>query len=191
MKPFEVKIFKKDNVIYVNLKGKIDTRTVNDFKEALEKVKSEAKEKIVISYKDVDYVSSAGYGALLKFCVYSKKENKSVIVTGMKPEIKNIFDIMELYRFIEYKENLQIPQFLEEVEMEKKREPLYEIERWLEEKVVDNPMLEPEELFEIYGKIDKNITLEEFKDVLKRKKLFTKEERLLFAYMKLKEKILK
>ncbi|MEN3046821.1 MAG: STAS domain-containing protein [Candidatus Hydrothermales bacterium] len=191
MKLFEAKVFKKDDVIYINLRGKIDTRTVNDFKEVLENVKSKSEGTIVINYKDVDYVSSAGYGALLRFCVYSKKENKNVIVTGMKPEIKNIFDIMELYRFIEYKEDLSIPEFPEEVEIEKKKEPSFKLEKWLEEKVVENPLLEPEELFKMYEKIDKNISLEKFKSLLREKKLLTREDRLIFAYMKLKEKLLK
>ncbi len=185
MKIFEGKIFKENKKVYVNLKGKIDTRTVNEFREILERARKEDEKEIVINYKDVDYVSSAGYGALLKFCVYSKKDNINVIVTGMKPEIKNIFDIMELYRFIDYREKFEIPEFEEKIE---EKEEVFDLEKWIEEKIIENPLIEPGELIkECPSK--KKISERELKEILKKKNLLTREERLFFAYMKLKEKI--
>lgn len=185
MKIFEGKIFKENKKVYVNLKGKIDTRTVNEFKEILERAKKEGEKEIVINYRDIDYVSSSGYGALLKFCIYSKKDNINVIVTGMKPEIKNIFDIMEFYRFIDYREKFEIPEFEEEIE---KEEEFFDLEKWIEEKIIENPLLELNELIkECPSK--RKIPEKEFIEILKKKNLSTREGRLFFAYKKLKEKI--
>ncbi|MEO0294626.1 MAG: STAS domain-containing protein [candidate division WOR-3 bacterium] len=186
MKIFEAKIFKENKRVYVNLKGKIDTRTVNEFKEVLEKAKREGEKEIVINYRDIDYVSSAGYGALLKFCVYSKKDNINVIVTGMKPEIKSIFDIMELHRFIDYREKYDIPEFEEKIE--EKAEETFNLENWIEEKIIENPLIEPSELIKECPSKNK-ISEKEFKEILKKKGLLTREERLFFAYKKLKEKL--
>ncbi len=191
MKLFEADIFEKDEKTYLNLKGKIDTRTVNDFNKALEEAKKKNKKEIIINYRDVDYVSSAGYGALLKFCVYSKKENINVIVTGMKKEIKNIFDIMELYRFVDYRENVEIPERIKVEEFEEKIEIPPDLEKWVEEKVMDNPLLEPYEIYELYKKEKKKeISEGVFNEIFEKNGLMTREGRLFFAYKKLKEKLI-
>ncbi len=191
MKLFEADIFEKDEKLYVNLKGKIDTRTVNDFKEILEEIKKRNKKEIILNYRDIDYVSSAGYGALLKFCVYSKKDNINVTVTGMKKEIKNIFDIMELYRFVDYREDIKIPEVIKKEEHEEKIEIPSDIESWIEEKVMENPIMEPEEIYELYKKEKKKeVPHTVFKEIFEKKGLLTREGRLFFAYKKLREKLL-
>jgi len=191
MKPFEADIFEKDEKLYVNLKGKIDTRTVNEFKEILEEIKKRNKKKIILNYREVDYVSSAGYGTLLKFCVYSKKDNIDVIVTGMKKEIKNIFDIMELYRFVNYREDIEIPERVKSEELKEKIEIPSDIERWIEEKIMENPIMEPEEIHELYKKEKKkDLPNKVFREIFEKKGFITREGRLFFAYKKLKEKLL-
>ncbi len=188
MKLFDADIFEKDEKIYVNLKGKIDTRTVNDFKNVLQSAKRMNKKEIILNYQDVEYVSSAGYGSLLQFCVYSKKEGINVYVTGMKKEIKNIFDIMELYRFVDYKEGIEIPEMA--VEEKEEFQIPSDLEEWIEKKVIDNPMMGIEEYSDLYFK-EKEIRVpdEVFKEICERKGLITKEGRLFFAYKKLREKI--
>jgi len=191
MKLFEADIFEKDEKLYVNLKGKIDTRTVNDFKVLLKDIERRGKREIILNYKEVDYVSSAGYGSLLKFCVESKKKGIQVLVTGMRKEIKNIFDIMELYRFVDYREDIEIPEMIKQEKYEEKIEIPSDIEGWIEEKVMENPIMEPEEIYELYKKEKKKeVSHTVFKEIFEKKGLLTREGRLFFAYKKLREKLL-
>lgn len=189
MKLFDSKIYADEKRVYIILKGKIDTRTVSEFKKTLEKVKSLRKKEIILHYKNVDYVSSAGYGALLRFSVLCKKDGINVIATGMRQEIKNIFDIMELYRFVNYRENIPLPSSLAEEVVEEKPVFTPEDYKWIESKIIENPLISIDDFYESFKKERRDIDKEDFKKVLKEKNLFTKEERLFFAYKKLKEKI--
>jgi anti-sigma B factor antagonist len=80
------------NVIY--LKGYLDAHTApvleNTFSELIEK----SKYSIVVNFKDLAYISSAGLGVFMAFIEKIRENNGDIKLAGMSDKVYNIFDLL-------------------------------------------------------------------------------------------------
>ena len=83
----------------VKVKGRVDSSTAPDFSAALEKLNSENKFKIVIDMTELDYMSSAGFRALLAAQRNCKRYTRGEVVLVAVPE--RIQEALELAGFTE------------------------------------------------------------------------------------------
>lgn len=79
------------------VKGKVDSFTAPDLSKAIEKINNDGRFKIVLDLKELDYMSSAGFRALLVGQRNCKRYNRGEIVLARVP--KKIIDALELTGF--------------------------------------------------------------------------------------------
>jgi anti-sigma B factor antagonist len=90
-----VKQFKHCDLLAV--KGKVDSFTAPELAKALEKFNNDGRFKIVLDLEKMEYMSSAGFRALLIGQRNCKRYNRGEIILARVP--KKIMDALELTGF--------------------------------------------------------------------------------------------
>ena len=83
----------------ITLNGRVDSATAPQLTQALENANNEGKYKLVVNMKDLEYMSSAGFRALLSAQRNSKRYNRGEVVLAAVPE--RISEALELAGFTE------------------------------------------------------------------------------------------
>ncbi len=87
-----IKEIKKEGEILLEITGRIDTTTAPELQQAIliafQKVK-----KLVIDFKAVEYISSAGLRALLIGEKTAKSKGSSMVITGANDAVIDIFKV--------------------------------------------------------------------------------------------------
>jgi anti-sigma B factor antagonist len=81
----------------LNVEGKVDSYTAPDLTKAIEALNADSRFKIVLDLSKLEYMSSAGFRALLVGQRNCKRFNRGEIVLAMVP--KRIMDALELTGF--------------------------------------------------------------------------------------------
>jgi anti-sigma B factor antagonist len=81
----------------LKVEGKVDSYTAPDLTKALEALTNESRFKIVLDFSGLEYMSSAGFRALLVGQRNCKRFNRGEIVLALVP--KRIMDALELTGF--------------------------------------------------------------------------------------------
>ncbi|MGA2491260.1 MAG: STAS domain-containing protein [Anaerolineales bacterium] len=81
----------------LSLQGKVDSYTAPDLIKAMETLNHDGKFKIVLDFTDLEYMSSAGFRALLIGQRNCKRYNRGEVVLAAVP--KRIMDALELTGF--------------------------------------------------------------------------------------------
>ncbi len=81
------------------VKGRVDSSTAPDFAKSLEKANNDSRFKLVIDMSELEYMSSAGFRALLATQRSCKKYNRGELVLVSVPE--RIREALELAGFTE------------------------------------------------------------------------------------------
>jgi anti-sigma B factor antagonist len=85
--------------VMVDLKGRIDSSTAPQFSQALDKINNDGHYKIVVNMSGLEYMSSAGFRALLATQRNCKRYNRGELVLAVVPE--RIHEALELAGFTE------------------------------------------------------------------------------------------
>ena len=91
------KQFKNCDMLVLN--GRVDSNTAPQLTEALEGVTGDGRYKIVLDMTDLEYMSSAGFRALLSSQRICKRYNRGEIVLASVPE--RVQEALELAGFTE------------------------------------------------------------------------------------------
>ena len=83
----------------LTIKGRIDSATAPQLAQALEAANNNGKYKLVVNMKDLEYMSSAGFRALLAAQRNSKRYNRGEVVLAAVPD--RIREALELAGFTE------------------------------------------------------------------------------------------
>lgn len=83
----------------IKVKGRVDSATAPDFSKALEKITENGRYKIAIDMSELEYMSSAGFRALLASQRNCKRYNRGELVLVQVPE--RIREALELAGFTE------------------------------------------------------------------------------------------
>ena len=81
----------------LNIQGKVDSYTAPDLTKAIEALNEQGRYKIVLDLNKLEYMSSAGFRALLVGQRNCKRYNRGEIVLASVP--KRIMDALELTGF--------------------------------------------------------------------------------------------
>lgn len=93
----ELTIERYKHCAVVNLKGRVDSYTAPQLSEAIEQLNKEGMFKIVLNLEGVDFMSSAGFRALLIGQRNCRRYNRGEIVLANVP--KRIQEALELTGF--------------------------------------------------------------------------------------------
>ena len=83
----------------IKVKGRVDSSTAPDFSKALEKANNEGHYKLAVEMSELEYMSSAGFRALLGAQRNCKRYNRGELVLVSVPE--RIREALELAGFTE------------------------------------------------------------------------------------------
>ena len=87
-------------VVQVNVEGQIgieEAAQVSNFFEGLEK---EGIFWVIVSLKNVDFISTAGVGALLYAVGGARKRGGEIVFVDFSPKTKAVFEFLDLHDFI-------------------------------------------------------------------------------------------
>lgn len=92
----EIKETQEEGTVVLTLAGQIDERGAEKLKEKLSSFKTTRPETVILNFKNVSHIGSAGIGKLLLLykdvAIYGGK----IKITGLRPELKAIFVNLKL-----------------------------------------------------------------------------------------------
>ena len=98
MQDFEVTIKTLNDDILAILKGELDAYHSIEFKEkVIESIKGDEK-KILLDMNDLNYIDSAGLGALVSLLKRASENAKELRLFGLKGNVKKVFELTRLNR---------------------------------------------------------------------------------------------
>lgn len=96
----EVSQKKQDDIAVFSISGSLDSNTAPGFEEKLMNAIGEGQNKIVVDFKDLDYISSAGLRVLNKATKKLKHSDGKIVLCSMQDYIKEVFEIAGFDYFI-------------------------------------------------------------------------------------------
>ena len=83
------------DVTLLKVKGFIDTTTAPEFEKTFQGVLKDKKFKIVIDLKEVNYISSAGWGIFISEIKRIRRNGGDIKLAAMSPEVREVFELLE------------------------------------------------------------------------------------------------
>jgi len=80
----------------VTIAGRIDSSNASDLDDALKAVMNDGKYNIVLNFKDVNYMSSAGLRALVAALRECKKHRGDVVISEPSQRVSEVLDLAGL-----------------------------------------------------------------------------------------------
>ncbi|NUO79525.1 STAS domain-containing protein [candidate division KSB1 bacterium] len=94
MAGFEVMRGDNGEVSVLRLKGFLDAHTASDLERAVQKLLDEKRFKIIVNFKELTYISSAGLGVFMGFIEEVRSNGGDIKLTSMSPKIFRVFDLL-------------------------------------------------------------------------------------------------
>jgi anti-sigma B factor antagonist len=107
MEGFEVAKSENGDVAILYIRGYLDAHTAPDLESAFQQLVDAKKYSIVVNFKDLNYISSAGLGVFMGFIEDIRQNGGDIKLTNMKPKIYRVFDLLgfpTLYDILEEEE---------------------------------------------------------------------------------------
>ena len=89
----EIKIEKSENYTVLNLIGRLDTNTAGILENKLTELFDNNEKFIILNFKDLDYLSSAGLRVLLAAQKRIKSINGDMILKNENNDVMEVFSI--------------------------------------------------------------------------------------------------
>ncbi|MEK7726995.1 MAG: STAS domain-containing protein [candidate division KSB1 bacterium] len=94
MAGFEVMRGDNGAVSALRLKGFLDAHTASDLERAIQKLLDEKRFRIIVNFKELTYISSAGLGVFMGFIEEVRSNGGDIKLTSMNPKIFRVFDLL-------------------------------------------------------------------------------------------------
>lgn len=108
MKGFQVKRVDKNDVSVLYLSGFLDAHTVPQFESALSELVENGRYRIVVNFKDLDYISSAGLGVFMGFIEEVRNNGGDIKLSNLSERVYKVFDLLGFPALFEiYKEEAE------------------------------------------------------------------------------------
>mgnify|MGYP001377265317 CR=1 FL=1 len=107
MADFNTAIREKTGVSIIDLEGYLDAHTAPILENVFTQLIEQMKFKMVVNFKNLSYISSAGLGVFMAFIEKIRENNGDIKFTNMSSKVYNIFDLLGfplLYEFFEEEE---------------------------------------------------------------------------------------
>ena len=88
----------------VTPQGEIDIYTSADFKKTLLELLEQENTDIKVIGTSLDYIDSTGLGVLISVLKQMKEDDKTIIITDIKPSIKKLLELTSLDKVFTIKE---------------------------------------------------------------------------------------
>ena len=96
-----VSLYVENQILFVNLSGELDHHTSSQLRNRLNTVMGESEVKhIIFNLKHLEFMDSSGIGIILGRYNQIKTIDGTVMVVGMKPLVKKVFELSGLSHII-------------------------------------------------------------------------------------------
>ena len=112
-KNFEIRSQEFGDVTCLYLKGYLDAHTAPDLETAIDNNFKSGRKKLVVVFRDLDYISSAGLGVFMAFIEEIRYAGGDIKLADMKTNVYSVFDLLgfPLLFDIDKTEQLSIDKF--------------------------------------------------------------------------------
>lgn len=86
--------------------GEVDLRSAPDFHAQLQEAVEAAPQRLILDLSGVRYMDSAAVGAVVDIKRRLDRAKKSLVLVGLQPRVRSIFEITRLDRFFNIAGNL-------------------------------------------------------------------------------------
>ena len=93
-------IVRNGNSVLVKTGNRIDTINAGDFEREINPILSESGVDLGLDCSELDYISSSGLRVVLKAQKMISANKGQMKLTGVKPQIKKVFDMTGFSRFL-------------------------------------------------------------------------------------------
>ena len=90
----------KDGIVVVAVDGQVGIEEAAQVSKFFEQMESEGVVWVVVSLKGVDFISTAGVGALLYAVGGARKRGGEIVFIEFSPKTKAVFEFLDLHDFI-------------------------------------------------------------------------------------------
>jgi anti-sigma B factor antagonist len=82
------------DITKVTVQGFLDAHTVPEMEKIIQNLIHDGKYKIIVDFKDLSYISSAGLGVFMSVIGDVKGNNGDIVLMDMPPKIYKVFDLL-------------------------------------------------------------------------------------------------
>jgi anti-sigma B factor antagonist len=117
MSDFKIALRDSERVSIVDLKGYLDAHTAPELENTLQQLITNQKYNIIVNFRDLNYISSAGLGVFMAFIEDVRQKKGDIKLSNMTPKVYNVFDLLGFPILYEiYKDEQEaITKFIESV----------------------------------------------------------------------------
>ncbi len=94
MSDFKIGLRDNERVSIVDLKGYLDAHTAPELENALQQLMTSRKYNIVVNFRDLNYISSAGLGVFMAFIEDVRQKQGDIKLSNMSAKVYNVFDLL-------------------------------------------------------------------------------------------------
>jgi anti-sigma B factor antagonist len=94
MSGFEVARADNGEISVLRVKGYLDAHTASDLEAALQKLVDERRYRVIVNFKELSYISSAGLGVFMGFIEEMRNGGGDIKLSNMSPKIFRVFDLL-------------------------------------------------------------------------------------------------
>jgi anti-sigma B factor antagonist len=97
---------KKGGIDIFKLNGRLDSNTSQGFEQKLFDAITNGSKQMVVDFRDLDYISSAGLRVILKATKALKREEGRIMLCSMQDYVKEVFEIAGFDTFLPIVDNM-------------------------------------------------------------------------------------
>ncbi len=94
MAEFSTTVKDQGNVSVIYLNGYLDAHTAPQLESNFTELIDNSKYNIVVNFKDLNYISSAGLGVFMAYIEKIRENEGDIKLSGMNDKVFNIFDLL-------------------------------------------------------------------------------------------------
>lgn len=93
-KKFKVQLRKLEDIDCLDLHGFLDAHTAPDLENAIQQTIDKGSHKILVNFKALDYISSAGLGVFMAFIEDVRNRGGDIKLSSMNEKVFSVFDLL-------------------------------------------------------------------------------------------------
>ncbi len=94
MAEFQITTSTNNNIEELLLHGYLDAHTAPQWEAAIGVLVQQGKYNILVNFRELDYISSAGLGVFMVFIEEVRNNNGDIKLCEMKPKVYTVFDLL-------------------------------------------------------------------------------------------------
>lgn len=96
----EITVEQKEAIQIFKLNGRLDSNTSQGFEEKIFEAISAGSKCMIVDFKEIDYISSAGLRVILKATKALKRDDGKIMLCSMQDYVKEVFEIAGFDAFL-------------------------------------------------------------------------------------------